>query len=86
MPFNKIFFPFEKLSKRTDRSNDLKSQDLSSFDERPEFEASKIPKILEPEPLKLSSEDIKRKNAKKDEDPQITKFKNAEVKIIKFSF
>lgn len=34
--------------------------------------------------LQISAEEMKKKQAKKDEDPRITKFKNAEVNNINF--
>lgn len=62
-----------------------KSQDIGSFEEKPEEQAAeKRPEPIKPQPevkVQISTEEMKKKHAaKKDEDPKITKFKNAEVK------
>lgn len=54
-----------------------------SFEDKPEDEAKREtppePKPAAPITVQLSAESMKKKQAKKDEDPRITKFKNAEV-------
>jgi hypothetical protein len=69
-------------------SRKVKSQDVaSSFEEKDKVDKPpEPPKAIEPveQPqniLKVSSEEMKKKQAKKDEDPRISKFKNAEVKV-----
>lgn len=57
------------------------SQDAGeSFEEKHE----PVVEIPKPEPLpKISAEAIKKKQTKKDEDPKIARFKNAEVNVSK---
>lgn len=68
-------------------SRKTKSQDVGSFDDKHE-NAEKPPEPPKPKPvepqieLKVPSEEMKKKQVKKkDEDPKITRFKNAEVKV-----
>lgn len=66
-------------------SRKIKSQDAgSSFEDKHENveKPPEPPKVVEPpqDLLKISTEEMKKKQAKKDEDPKITKFKNAEVR------
>lgn len=76
---------------------DGRSQDLgSSMDEkvpREATEAEKAERKIEMEKIKeeemklqVSADEMRKKQAKKDEDPRITRFKNVEVKIsLKFN-
>lgn len=65
--FNEVYF---------DVSSKKKSQEADvSFDD-------KTPEAPKPRPqVQISAEEIKKKAAKKDEDPRITKFKMAEVNV-----
>lgn len=65
------------------------TSDLSSFEDRQdEGDTKSDPKSLKPElpisekNLQITAEEMKRKQANKDEDPQIARFKSAEVCVI----
>lgn len=67
-------------------SNKKKSQDVDvSFEDKHDENAAGVKKEEHPMPkapeitVQISAEEMKKKQAKKDEDPKITKFKNAEV-------
>lgn len=55
-------------------SSKKKSEEASFDDKTPE---APMPRAQ----IQLSAEDMKKKTAKKDEDPRITKFKMAEVNV-----
>lgn len=66
----------------------LRSEDVASFDDRTDgaTESDKSASVKDREKeaqikLQLSAEEIKKKTAKKDEDPMISRFKNAEVEF-----
>lgn len=71
------------------RKTEGKSQDLGSFDDKAAAASSNgsvekhvEKKVMIEQPdvqLQVSAEEMKKKQAKKDEDPRITKFKNTEV-------
>lgn len=60
----------------------LRSQDIASFDEKQEDEKGggtlSHLRAVDDVKLQITAEEMKRKQAKKDEDPRIAKFKNAE--------
>lgn len=66
-----------------------KSPEAESFEEKsPDEDAQKKVEVVKPKaPVKqdISLEELKKKQAKsKDENPKITKFKTAEVKLVQF--
>lgn len=79
---NMIYYLLYLISKKADdmkRTNSIKEPDVDE-PEKVHEEPSLSPPKVEPELMpQISTEEMKKKQSKKDEDPRITKFKNAET-------